>query len=397
MNKLKFLVGTSLILIFLTLPIGLTEAVQTSEPGLPISNLVREQDIRYLQVALDFLNSQERLLPQLKNVSLVSPLMYHDIHSKEKFVIYGVKKEGRIIGLIVVNRDPNNLIFLEFTEEKPPHLLDVTAEVLEKISLKAEEKLGKPDFIYVFPLLYYIRFDVLRNGQKVYDLYFFWNERRIVSFTEIPKQNYQEANTTQDGSILPMYYYGKVLSDVPAYIHPGGLPNSCRPIAGAMILSYWARHGYPSLQYSWDMSEGKDLYTCLYAVMATGNFGFTWPGEFRSGIEHHANSYHDNRNYPYYPQSWSYRPASYYCNYHFSTNSAAPSFEGYCNEIDYSRPLGILVNWNPWTWHWITGMGYSVYGTTRTMVIRDGWNSGYTYINYDSPYLPPGNISFLLL
>ena len=59
MNKLKFLVGTSLILIFLTLPIGLTEAVQTSEPGLPISDLVREQDIRYLQVALDFINSQE--------------------------------------------------------------------------------------------------------------------------------------------------------------------------------------------------------------------------------------------------------------------------------------------------------------------------------------------------
>jgi hypothetical protein len=344
------------------------------------SSYSEDHNSPFYRVASDFLNSQGTVLPQLQNSHPVSPLVYNDKDGEDRVLVYGVEKEGKIIGRIVVNFDLDNPCFLEFAEVAPPHLLNVKQEVLSKALLEEGKILGEPKFVYDFPLLYYIHFDILRNGQKVSELWYFYNEGRIVSSTEIPEQNYQIATANQGGSIAPMYYYGKVLSEVPAYIQPGGLPNSCGPVAGAMILSYWARHGFSSLQYSWDKSNGIDLYTCLYADMATGNFGFTWPGEFRSGIEHHANTYHDNRNYPYYPQSWNYRPSSYYCSYHFTTNSAAPSFEGYCNEIDLNRPMGILINWNPWTWHWITGIGYSVYNTTRTMVVRDGWSSGYTYL-----------------
>ncbi|MCR4434127.1 MAG: hypothetical protein NUV70_08785 [Caldiserica bacterium] len=140
----------------------------------------------FYRVASDFLNSQGSVLPQLQNSHPVSPRVYNDKDGEDRVLVYGVEKAGKIIGRIVVNFDLNNPCFLEFAEVAPPHLSEVKKEATERISLKEGEVLGEMEFIYVFPLLYYIHFPVWKGEAKSSDIYLFWNEKRIVNPDEIP-------------------------------------------------------------------------------------------------------------------------------------------------------------------------------------------------------------------
>ena len=332
----------------------------------------------FYRVASDFLNSQGTVLPQLQNSHPVSPLVYNDKDGEDRVLVYGVEKEGKIIGRIAVNFDLDNPCFLEFAEVAPPHLSEVKKEATERISLKEGEVLGEMEFIYVFPLLYYIHFPVWKGGTKSSDLYLFWNEKRIVNPNEIPS-SLPLPKVNQGQSEIKGYY--KILIDVPAYLTTNtNLPNPCGPVAGANILGYWHKKGYPKLQLSSDEQTGAQLTTCLYYDMGTSSIWGSPVGNFRYGVEYHANA--------------SYHPP-YNCGYHFWTAWQRPAtYESLVWEINADRPLCIIMGWppptspfGPYGIHWVVGIGY--YQPSNIIYIRDGWSTGTVAWNFDvlAPYL----------
>ncbi|NLI56642.1 hypothetical protein GX420_06660 [bacterium] len=138
-----------------------------------------ENDL-YKESAIEFIRNQEEILSQLKGSIPITPFIYKDKYGNNRTIIFGVEKESKIVGRILINYDKNNPIFLEFAETPPPHLIDVEKEVILKISLKEKQYLKNEEFIYIFPLLFFIHFDVMEENKRVDDLYFFWNERMIL-------------------------------------------------------------------------------------------------------------------------------------------------------------------------------------------------------------------------
>jgi len=299
--------------------------------GISIISSVKSVTNPFLEQAELFVKSQQEVITSLVGVELASPIVYKDKDGKDRVIVYGVKKGEEIIGRIVVNYDRENPIVLEFAESAPPHLLDVKEEIFNKISLEKNTTLGKPEFIYVFPLLYYVHFNVYDKNQAVKDIYFFWNEKRIVTLADIPdfpilvNDKFPLIEQATSGSY-------KILYDVPDYTtSTNSLCNNCGPVAGANILGYWHKHGYYYLQHDWDESNGNGLITCLWYDMKTICIYGTPASNFRSGIVKHANTDHDG----------------YQCNYNFSTSgNSYPEFSDAVSEINASRPFGILIHWN---------------------------------------------------
>ncbi|MBC7194945.1 MAG: hypothetical protein H5U37_04745 [Caldisericia bacterium] len=326
--------------------------------------------------AIKFIKSQEEILPQLKDSKIVSPFIYKDKYGNYRTIVFGVEKENKIIGRVVINYDKYNPIFLEFAETPPPHLIDIKEVIMNKISLKENQYLGEEEYIYIFPLLFYIHFDVIEKDKKIDDLYFFFNEKRVVEFKEIPEFEKIKKFIFNENNIKGYY---KILLDVPDYSTDNtNLCNPCGPVAGANILGYWDKHGYPKLQLDGDESTGSQLTTCLWNDMNTDcNYG-TIPSKFGDGIKTHANTTHNG----------------YYCNYHFSfSGTYTPQFGNVCYEINNDRPLAILINWNINTWHWITGIGYYQGIGGYYIYVRDGYGNGEVAINFYAPELDGRPIS----
>jgi len=339
----------------------------------------------FLKVANEYIKTHENFMRKLMGVTPVSPMVYNDKNGYGKTIVFGLSKNNEVTGRLVINYDVNNPIVLEYAQVAPPHLLDVKKIVQSKISLTADAVLGTPEFIYIFPLLYFVKFDIIKNGVKIDGLYFYWNEKKLVKEEDIPdfpaenpsSSNFQENPITQSNT----YNY---INDVPDY-NTGdnpGLCNCCGPVAEANILGYWHKHGYPNLQLTSDEMYGIGLTTCLFSDM--GTYGTT-PAMFTGGIVYHANNSHGA-----YPN----------CNYHFTADSGfiysvQNAYQYLCNEVKNSRPVGILLNWNVINWHWIVGIGYNT--TTNEACVRDSWGNGDVWLNWYSPYLDGGSIGFQYL
>lgn len=347
----------------------------TSKGILPNISSVKSVANPFLESAELFIKSKQEAIPSLIGAKLVSPMLYKDKYGKSRVMIYGVKKNDKIIGRIVVNYDRKNPVVLEFAESAPPHLLNVKEEILNKTSLEKNMTLGKPEFIYVFPLLYYVRFNVHNKNQTVKNVYFFWNEKRIVPLTDIP--SFPNLPKEKSPSIRTSGGW-KILWDVPDYkTLTSNLCKNCGPVAGANILGYWHKHSYPNLQHYWDESDGHDLMDCLWYDMSTSCVYGTPALNFRTGIAYHANTVHTN-----------YDSDTYYCNYHFSASGDSyPEFSDAIREINANRPFGILIRdrWNIFWWHWITCIGYDSNG--YYIYVRDGWGDGLVDIKWYDPKL----------
>lgn len=329
------------------------------------------------EVALAFLKEESMINPKLINATIDFPCLYTDKSLHERFLVYAIKKDASVIGRIVLLKTKNNYIVLEMAETPPPHINYIT-EISKHISLNEGESVGQPNFIYVFPLLYYIHFNTVKEGKQVRDVYFFWNEKRVADLNEIPEEKIDLTNTDliKEQDTASTYSSYKVLWDAPGYLTSyTNLCNNCGPVAGANILGYYHKHGYPNLQKTGDENSGVDLTTCLFHDMQTSCIYGTPPYNFTNGIVYHANNYHNG----------------YACNYHFTATSGfiysmQNAYQYICTEIDNNRPLGILVSINIASWHWITGIGYD--NTNGSYVyVRDGWNPGYAEIYWYAPYL----------
>lgn len=57
------------------------------------------------------------------------------------------------------------------------------------------------------------------------------------------------------------------------------------------------------------------------------------------------------------------------------------------NEINNDRPLAILINWNIYTWHCITGISYYQGTGGHYIYVRDGYGNGIVSINFYAPEL----------
>ena len=342
-------------------------------------NGVKGEEYLYRRSALSFIKSQEYVIPQLKGVDVISPLVYKDKHGIERVIVYGVEKENRIIGRIVINYDKDNPVFLEFAETPPPHLVNVKDEVIRKISLKGNQTLENEDFSYVFPLLFFIHFDIMEDNKKVDDLYFFFNEKRVVKVDEIPE--FLKFKLPKE-SVLEKSY--NILLDIADYntADTNYLCNNCGPVSGAIILNYWDKNGYDDLQFNFDRENGVYLTTCLWNDMKTSCIWGTPPGNYANGICNHANIIHNGYN----------------CNYRFNYNiNWDPKYGDVCNEINNSRPLGILVKYISGPFHWITCYGYYFGYGGYYIYVRDGYGDGNVVVNWDAPELPDGSISFWTL
>jgi len=318
-----------------------------------------------------FIKSEQEAITSLRGAELASPMVYKDKYGKSRVIIYGVKKDKKIIGRIVVNYDRKNPVVLEFAESAPPHLLNVKEEILNKTSLEKNMTLGKPKFIYVFPLLYYVHFNVYNKNQAVKDVYFFWNEKRMIPLTDIPAF----PNLPDEKS--PFIKTGgsrKILYDVPDYkTSTSELCNNCGPTAGANILGYWHKNGYYYLQHDWDESDGHSLMDCLWYDMNTSCVYGTPASNFRSGIVHHANTVHNG----------------YLGIYHFSASGDSyPTFSDAVREINANRPFGILMRKRKhmFTFHWLTCIGYDSLNDNY-IYVRNGWGGGLVDIKWYDPYL----------
>ena len=342
----------------------------------------------FLKVANEYIKTHENLMQELIGATPVSPIVYNDKNGYGKTIVFGLSKNNEIAGRLVINYDINKPIVLEYAQAAPPHLLDVKKIAQSKVSLTADTVLGTPEFIYIFPLLYFVKFDIIKNGLKIDDLYFYWNEKKLVKEEDIPDFPAENASSSnfQENSITQSNTYKK-LSDVPYYI-TGDNPdpcNCCGPVAGANILGYWHKHGYSNLQFSFDETNGQGLTACLFNDMGTSCVYGTTPAMFTGGIVYHANNSHGA-----YPN----------CNYHFTADSGfiynvRNAYQYLCNEIDNSRPVGILLNWNVINWHWIVGIGYNT--MTNEAYIRDGWGDGDVWLDWYAPYLSIGPVSFRYL
>ncbi len=341
--------------------------------GISVRSSVKSAATPFSESAEKFLELHQEAITSLRGAELASPAVYKDKDGKDRVIVYGVKRGEKIVGRIVVNYDIKNPIVLEFAESAPPHLSDVKEEILNKTSLGKDTVFGKPEFIYIFPLLYYVHFNVYDKNGEVKDVYFFWNEKKIVTFTEIPDFPILANNK------LPLMEQTRgggyeILSSVPDYrTSTNSLCNNCGPVAGANICGYWHKHGYYYLQHDWDESNGNDLITCLWYDMNTSCIYGTPASNFRNGIVHHANTVHNG----------------YLGIYNFSASGdSSPHFSDAVNEISYGRPFGILIRkQGSWTWwHWITCIGYYA-GYDEYIYVRDGWGDGTVAINWNAPSL----------
>jgi hypothetical protein len=326
--------------------------------------------------AIKFIKSQEDILPQFKNSKPLYPLIYKDKYGNERVIVFGVVKEEEIIGRIVINYDKDNPIFLEFAETPPPHLLDIKTTIISKISINENQNIDKFEYIYIFPLLFFIKFSIIEKGNEIKSLYFFWNEKRVVDFNEIPEYKNITKHSIIDNGIKGYY---KILIDVPDYStnNTPNLCNNCGPVAGANILGYWDKHGYPKLQLDGDEAIGSQLTTCLWYDMGTSCIYGTPVNNFKNGLLIHTNSC---------------QHPPYNCCYNFTTSwQRPPSYNFLIIEINNNRPLGILFGWPLITpphpnygYHWVVGIGYA-YGTNPsyyTFYIRSGWGEGLVILDY---------------
>jgi len=333
----------------------------------------------YKKNAIEFIKNQEEIIFQLKGSIPTSPFVYKDKYGNDRTIVFGVEKESKIIGRIVINYDKNNPIFLEFAETPPPHLIDVEKEVASKISLKENQYLKNEEFIYIFPLLFFIHFDVIEEDKKVDDLYFFWNEKKIIKKGGIP----EFIKVKLLNNILSSKSY-TILNDVADYdtYDTRYLCNNCGPVSGAIILNYWDKNGYSNLQSDSDRLIGEVLTNCLFHDMSTNCIWGTPPGNYVRGICYHANNVHNGYN----------------CNYHFTYNTNwDPKYGDICYEINNSRPLGILVRFISGSLHWITCYGYYFGYGGYYIYVRDGYGNGEVIVNWDAPEIPDGSISFWTL
>ncbi|MBC7195369.1 MAG: hypothetical protein H5U37_06915, partial [Caldisericia bacterium] len=327
----------------------------------------------FKESAIKFIKSQEEILPQLKDSKIVSPFIYKDKYGNDRTIVFGVEKENKIIGRVVINYDRDNPIFLEFAETPPSHLIDVKEIIMNKISLKENQYLKEDEYIYIFPLLYYIHFDVMVDNKKVDDLYFFLNEKKIVVFKEIPE--FVKIKKLYNISLSKSY---NILSNVVDYdTGDTNLCNNCGPVSGAIILNYWDKNGYNNLQFDYDREKGTYLTTCLWYDMRTNCIWGTPPGNYVGGICYHANNVHEGYN----------------CNYHFTYGTNwNPKYGDVCSEINNSRPLGILVKYVSGPFHWITCYGYYFGYGGYYIYVRDGYGDGNVIVNWDAPEIPiPGD------
>ncbi|MGC9073996.1 MAG: hypothetical protein ACP5H0_07580 [Caldisericum sp.] len=345
--------------------------------GVSIIGSVKSATNPFSESAELFLKSHQEAITSLRGAELISPMVYKDKDGKDRVIVYGVKRGEEIVGRIVVNNNVKNPTVLEFAESVPPHLSDIKEEILNKTSLEKNIVFGKPEFIYVFPLLYYVHLNVYDKSRTAKEIYFFWNERKIITLKDIPDFPILAYNKLplMKQKVSGSFGSYKILSDVPDYsTSTTNLCNSCGPVAGANILGYWHKHGYYYVQHDWDESNGNGLITCLWYDMNKSCIYGTPASNFRSGIVYHANTVHRD----------------YLGIYHFSASGdSSPHFSDAVNEISYDRPFGILVRkQGSWTWwHWITCIGYySGYG--EYIYVRDGWGDGTVAINWNASSLP---------
>lgn len=163
----------------------------------------------------------------------------------------------------------------------------------------------------------------------------------------------------------------RILWDVPEFIM-SDMPypvskNGCGPVAGANILGYWSRNGYSNLWNESSDPKGVGLATSLYSYMGTGHWG-TFSVDFARGIESYSMDF----------------------GYMFSCHidSEAQVYGSLVREINNGRPLGLRIQLgNFFSQHWITGIGYYYGYSGYYAYVRDGWNTGYTMINWDNPFL----------
>ena len=329
----------------------------------------------FLASAQKFIESHSKVIPQLKGAELVYPLVYKDKLGKNRVIVYGVKRDKTIIGRIVVNYNVKNPVVLEFSETPPPHLLNIRKELYKKFPIMDGATIRNTDFIYVFPLLYYVHYKVYKNNTGK-DLYFFLNEKKLVTLKEIPDfpKISDSVTTSPVHSIKGSFGSYKILSDVPDYsTSVNDLCNNCGPVAGANILGYWHKHGYYYLQHDWDESNGNDLIVCLWNDMDTNCVFGTPASNFRSGIVLHANTIHNG----------------YLGIYHFSAyGNSFPHFSDAVQEISHGRPFGILIRRQgsySW-WHWITCIGYYS-GYEEYIYVRDVRQDGTVAINWNAASL----------
>ncbi len=352
---------TALVLIFLNLTIP---SISLTKAG--VSNSAQE-------VALEFLKEQSIINPKLSNATVDFPCVYTDKSLHKHFIVYAIKKYESIIGRIVLLKTKDKYVVLEMGETPPPNIA-INYEIPKYIPLKEGEIIGQAKFIYVFPLLYFVHFNILKDGKLSRDIYFYWNEKREVSLDEIPEQIVSSDSSSSKTTSNPVALNigsSRILWDVPDFIMGDmSYPVStygCGPVAGANILGYWSRNGYPNLWNEGSDPKGVGLATSLYYYMGTWYWG-TPSVDFARGIES-------------YSQDFGY---TFSCH----IDSEAQVYGSFVREINNERPLGVRIQLGGLLdQHWITGIGY-YYGYSGYYVyVRDGWHHGYAMINWDNPFL----------
>jgi hypothetical protein len=186
--------------------------------------------------------------------------------------------------------------------------------------------------------------------------------------------------STDEQFVQPMASYSRYISGVPNYTQRG---NGCGHCAGAMLLAYWDKKGYPDLQSNKDDKNGSLLQQCLATDMGPPPVTFA---AAEDGIEYHANNKHTHLK----------TRVSYSCRYHFNAVRAKSldrqknSWPGFKREIENKRPVMVYHDW--WypvkqsSYHWMTAVGY--YENTnvgeRGYYVNDCHGGARRYFNYDA-------------
>ncbi len=152
----------------------------------------------------------------------------------------------------------------------------------------------------------------------------------------------------------------KIISGVPFYAWKDG----CAPTSGAMVMAYWAYHGYSNLP------TGNTLIDQLASQMRTDQNGKTFVVNIPAGIMHEALTH----GYP----NW--------VAYNDSSGRSYSTYSDYTNEIYAGRPiLASVFGSSTYQNHTMAGVGYRFDDYQDWIIVHDTWDtSNNKYLDYNS-------------
>jgi len=313
--------------------------------------------------------SLETTSPEWEGAELVNGTAYHDLQGNVISYVFGVAKDGKSIGYLVVGNSCYNYNVIEAAETTPPIIPneDEAKGIIESSLEIKDYIINDPMPVYLGYNLFYAIYDYgeqrIGINLRSKDLTKYSELESCLTSPEDYKATYAKK---QDDSTKDDPYDYVILGVIKRDMHDiPDTDDNCGPTTGAMITWWWETVYSLSNLPNWD-----DDHEELYDLMDCNDW-FPWyegvpPWMFGPGIEQCA----DDHGYDDFVEDWCVNRG----------------YDKIQDEILDLRPMGVMFSYtSSYTcWHWCCVKGYDTRGETDYIVMNDPDGAYESTVDWDA-------------